>query len=73
MKLILLPVFFLFCIETFAANNTLCGNGRYDTEIFSNVTVTNDIVYGSNDWILLNCHICGRLELQRQPVKTLVR
>ncbi|HNP97992.1 MAG TPA: T9SS type A sorting domain-containing protein [Bacteroidia bacterium] len=33
---------------TFSQSGLVCGNGRYDTEIFSTVKLTSNITYGSN-------------------------
>lgn len=45
-KLFLVP--FAFCIFTSALfSQNYCGSSRYDIPVFSNVTVTSDIVYGS--------------------------
>jgi len=44
-----LLVFLLSSLATFAAYpQNYCGSTRYDSEVFSNVTVTSNVVYGSN-------------------------
>jgi para-nitrobenzyl esterase len=48
MKKLLLLILLSPFTSVIAGTNTLCGSGRYDTEIFSNVDTTNDILYGAN-------------------------
>lgn len=56
MKKIIILLLSPFMVIPLSAQ-TYCGSSRYDTEIFSNVTVTSDVVYGSNINISNNTEI----------------
>ncbi len=50
MKRYLLALITLFTVQNaYSQFNQYCGSGRYDTEVFSAVTVTSNIIYGSNN------------------------